>query len=1213
MRPIHLTFSGLHSYREPVTVDFDSLGRYGLFGIFGRIGSGKSTLLDAITLALYGLVDRVTTRSRKGLVHLGSTRCEVRFRFAVDGPAGRAGVRPAPEIYEVHRAYRDDEGVAVRIASRLVKLGPGEGLSGRMVLAEKETDVNLAVAEVVGLGPDDFMRAVVLPQGRFVQLLHLKGQERRQMLQRIFRLQAYGERLRRQVRDRHEGARSRLASIRGELTGLGDASPAAVRAAEVRATASRAERAAAETEFSVAKTAYDAVARAREHHRRQSEAEAELSAHLRTAGDHADRLARTEAATRFRPLIGPGTRWREAIDRLHATRSRRDAAARSTAEAEAVEGAARARLSAAREARERREPDLARTLLRLEEVARFEAELALEQERFEAATTELGAALAAAAEAEQAAATAKETCARLEVERRRLKREYTKCRVSAEERDGVGRAARAAERVQASRKRLEDVGRDEAHARSQLDRAETEASAAEERVRALTAVLDRAHALEAEAGADPSRLPDEAHAAVAEALAELERNLGRTERARRELQEAVVRHEATSTARDETERVVALAAADRKSTLEVVRGADRALREAENALTAARTRAAAADLARTLAPGAPCTVCGSPHHPAPASPAGDLPEAPVEAHRTGRDRAVRRHEDALAAHARASAERDAAHVAERAAREAALAAELALAGLEGFSPSDADALRARLDAHAESVVRWEQARERVRTAAMEVERGASPLAAARATREAARNDLQRYAAARELQRAEAGEAWAAFDLERGTLTLFDVAAAVAGLEARDRRAEELLVVTEQSDAAWAEAQHRHETARGELEHLREAVARLRDRQEHTSGRIAAIEQRISSETGGEPASVVVARLRTELEALLAEVQAAERAANEAAAEREEQSRAHATADAEARAAVTETAAAWRALLRAGAGAGAVPELAELAAEGTDFSLAVQRIDQLLADQPDDATLAVWQQQAAEWQDRRVSLQARVGALSDPDGIPLPDDETCEAIHHRYEACADRAEAARDQAVAAQRTLEDLSSKTERHADLVQSGDVLDRELGRLDELNQLLRGDRFVEYVANDHLAELTTRASTHLAELTGGRYGLELDGDLGFAIRDEDAGGAQRPVHTLSGGESFLTALSLALALSSKVQERSARPLGFFFLDEGFGTLDPEALERVMTAIERLRDGSRLIGLISHVPAIRERVPRYLWVHPPTGGSGSSIEMRDN
>lgn len=1199
MRPIHLTFSGLHSYREPVTVDFDDLGRYGLFGIFGKIGSGKSTLLDAITLALYGLVDRVTTRSRKGLVHLGSTRCEVRFRFAVDSRSG-------PEIYEVHRAYRDEDGVAQRVASRFVKFGPGEGLAGRLVLAEKETDVNLAVAEVVGLGPEDFMRAVVLPQGRFLQLLHLKGQERRQMLQRIFRLQAYGERLRHQVRDRQEDARSRLAAIRGELLGLGDASPAAVRAAEARAVASRMERNRAEAELSVAKAAHDAIVRSREHHRRRTEAETELAAHLVSAGDIADRLARTDAASRFRPLIGPATRWREAIDRLRSLTLHAETTARVAVEAEGVEAAALRRLDEARAARDSQDPALARTLLRLEEVARFEAERAVERERLEVASTELEAAIVASVEAEGAFTAAKETCARLEVERRKLKREYTKCRVSAEERDGVGRAARAADRVLAVRRQVDEAQREETAGRAQLDRAEVEAVAAEETVRRLLDVLESTRAAQVLADADPERLSPEAHAASVAELAQLEKRIARAERSRSTLREAVVRHETAITVRDESERVVALAAAERKATLEVVRGADRALREAENALTLARTRAAAADLARTLAAGVPCAVCGSPHHPAPASAAGDLPEAPVEAHRTGRERAVRRHEDALAAHARALAERDAAVVTERATAEAVEAAEVALLGLGGCTPEDADRVRARLDGHLAATLRLERAREAVGAAAMEVERGSAPLAAARATRDAARNDLSRSRAAREARTTEAGEAWAAFDRERGSLTLFDVPSAIAGLEARDRRAEELLHTTEANDVAHTDAQHRAEVSRTEVDRLREAGSRLRDRQDQATARIGTLEARITAETGGEPTSVVAQRLRQQREALASEVEVSEADWRAAGRNRDDRGRDRAAADAEVGAATTEGAVSLRGLIRASAVV--VPELATLADPAR-----IVLVDQLLADQPDDETLAGWQREAADWQDRRVTLQARVSALSEPDDAPLPDDATCELVQRQFEGCTERAEATRDQAVAAHRSLEELLSKADRHAELLTTGDTLDQELTRLEELTQLLRGDRFVEFVANDHLAELTARASAHLAELTGGRYGLELDGELAFVIRDEDAGGAQRPVHTLSGGESFLTALALALALSTKVQERSARPLGFFFLDEGFGTLDPEALERVMNAIERLRDGSRLIGLISHVPAIRERVPRYLWVHPPEGGAGSTLEMRDN
>ena len=102
--------------------------------------------------------------------------------------------------------------------------------------------------------------------------------------------------------------------------------------------------------------------------------------------------------------------------------------------------------------------------------------------------------------------------------------------------------------------------------------------------------------------------------------------------------------------------------------------------------------------------------------------------------------------------------------------------------------------------------------------------------------------------------------------------------------------------------------------------------------------------------------------------------------------------------------------------------------------------------------------------------------------------------------------------------------------------------------------------------------------------------------------------------MNTLSGGETFLTSLSLALALSSKVQLRGQYPLGFFFLDEGFGTLDEEKLDAVIGALERLHDRNRLVGVISHVKDLKERLPYYLEVIPAGGdGSGSKVAMRRN
>ena len=116
---------------------------------------------------------------------------------------------------------------------------------------------------------------------------------------------------------------------------------------------------------------------------------------------------------------------------------------------------------------------------------------------------------------------------------------------------------------------------------------------------------------------------------------------------------------------------------------------------------------------------------------------------------------------------------------------------------------------------------------------------------------------------------------------------------------------------------------------------------------------------------------------------------------------------------------------------------------------------------------------------------------------------------------------------------------------------------------------------------------------------------------DSEFIIRDNKNGGAIRPSDTLSGGELFITSLSLALALSSSIQLNGAAPLEFFFLDEGFGSLDDDLLDTVMNSLERLQSKKRSIGIISHVETIQARVPLKLLVTPSDlSQKGSQIRL---
>ena len=159
-----------------------------------------------------------------------------------------------------------------------------------------------------------------------------------------------------------------------------------------------------------------------------------------------------------------------------------------------------------------------------------------------------------------------------------------------------------------------------------------------------------------------------------------------------------------------------------------------------------------------------------------------------------------------------------------------------------------------------------------------------------------------------------------------------------------------------------------------------------------------------------------------------------------------------------------------------------------------------------------------------------------------------------------------------------------------------------------DALSELVKSDRLAEYVADEYLSEICVDAEDTLSELSSGRYGLRYDGD--FYVIDYLNGGAERKTTTVSGGELFLVSLSLALALSKSIILKSNKPIEFFFLDEGFGSLDGALVETVTDSLEKLRNDNFTIGLISHVEALKERIPAKINVSGPTPVKGSTLTV---
>lgn len=159
-----------------------------------------------------------------------------------------------------------------------------------------------------------------------------------------------------------------------------------------------------------------------------------------------------------------------------------------------------------------------------------------------------------------------------------------------------------------------------------------------------------------------------------------------------------------------------------------------------------------------------------------------------------------------------------------------------------------------------------------------------------------------------------------------------------------------------------------------------------------------------------------------------------------------------------------------------------------------------------------------------------------------------------------------------------------------------------------EQLSSDLRSDRFQEFILREAFSELVARASDRLFKLSG-RYTLDMkDGE--FDVLDRDNAGERRSARTLSGGETFLASLALALELSEQVQRASgAVPLDSLFIDEGFGSLDPEALEVATDAIQSLPQGGRMVGIITHIAELTARLESRVIVEKRGEGSRLRVE----
>ena len=185
---------------------------------------------------------------------------------------------------------------------------------------------------------------------------------------------------------------------------------------------------------------------------------------------------------------------------------------------------------------------------------------------------------------------------------------------------------------------------------------------------------------------------------------------------------------------------------------------------------------------------------------------------------------------------------------------------------------------------------------------------------------------------------------------------------------------------------------------------------------------------------------------------------------------------------------------------------------------------------------------------------------------------------------------------------------DLEGKLDKREALDKELKTAEQEMDKWKNLQDIIPQNKLRDFALDLKFQEVSKRANVQLADLTSERYQLKVETIGKLSVVDRSNANEERPVETLSGGESFLTSLALALALSELSQGRTQ--LTSLFLDEGFGTLDADTLDTVIAALEGLRMQGRNIYIISHIQELTRRLPVKINVRKKGDGS-STIDIK--
>ncbi len=1220
--------------RFAVDFEADPLAQAGLFAITGPTGAGKSTLLDALCLALYDRTPRLSARRGAAVGHADSEeedrigaydprlllRHGTASGFAEVDFSGADGGRYRAR-WSVHRARGRVDGRLQKQILELTCLDTGKALGGT------KTETLEAIEAKLGLSFDQFRRSVLLAQGDFAAFLRADRNERADLLERMTGTAIYG-RISELAYRRAVDEAGRIEQLQGTASSLGVTTEEERRALEERARVAKSTVGRLEAQLVEAQGWCRYYERLGELEHQAAEARAALATaetDIERAAQLSAELARVERALPLRELAASVDQRQGTLATVMATRAERDAAVTTLTEAHVEITKALDASASALEGCQHKVADMQPVI---DEARRIETELATLAER----ATELGRQAQAA---RQAFERARDQAATLSRRKSRVEAEAAELAAWLGRRTGL---VTLASEWSHWRVELERYGRarESVHvASTALARLEARLATEQPRLRAAEAGLATAEVRlrEAQAAAEVARKSaDEVD--VEEVRAAVDRQRDEHEMVREALRVATRARDAALEVASADEQESAARAA-----LETL-ARERAEGERARTLLEGKLHEAEATLGRLhlivsedlqalreeLLDGEPCAVCGSRTHPYRQEGTPGAAVLAAQRERTDQLKAELRAADG-AMSAAAERARSLQGLIDEADKKGCIARQTLDGAREEWAARGqaAGELVGLEEPTAEQTLAWLRERDallgaqrhELRLQEREAQRRARERVIAESNVEARRSDveharLQRQEREREVSsldrelaearsnhasaRARANELDAALarvralasgveglELVDGLPSVADLDVAVVTLQERHRRAEvlerERVAIAAEAAAVQADALRR-----------REELVAVDQQVDGVQEELRVTRQRRLAMLGGRTAAEVSEALARDIESARARLEE-----TRAAKARREQELATARARAEAAREQAhkheEQLAKERGRLdEQVAAAGLTPDELRVLLSRTDAWLEERRQAVASIHERATAARAVAAERERALAEHRVGKRPPVGAM---------EAEACSANRHseldgaRAVEVELSAELRRDDKARAAR--QEVTERIAEQAERVELYATLKELIGSAD-------GRRFRVFAQSLTLEALIAQANQHLGELMD-RYRLQrVPGhDLELQVIDRDMGDEVRSVQSLSGGESFLVSLALALGLSS-LSARDTR-IESLLIDEGFGTLDPDTLDVALSVLDALQASGRKVGLISHVPGMAERVGVRIDVCPRGGG----------